>query len=484
MKTKILILIIFICFSFQTTFAQNLWDFKLSYETQRLTESPFFLIASGDVNKNGQKELVVTDFGRFGDHIEEWKQWKENPTRYYNLFVLEWKKNELKLRWKKQWDMTKTKTDMEAHRYFLAFEAKQMTAWDIGDKVIVETIPPYLGLEWINGKYILHEQQGPLTKGRIVGSWALPWLNASCYQFTPKPAGSWPRECLVGIRDFEGKGKPKIVTIFEDKIGEKKYKQVLRVRKFHPDFPLEWEFLLDSKYYFSATEYIDRLNLKANKMLLMSALLLSDKRSYSSFIIEPHQHIYKLKPIKRQSKVIAKDLPTFELSLYDYPDIYLSTYDLPDVYLRSTRQKGFEEFWGYRFEKIKDGGSIPLLRKVTLKSDLSGFVKEDIDFKYHDFFLGVGFFDLMDIDGDGLDEIILVEETGKRKFEDEDITYSDIKDYIRILKWAGKEYKTMWVSPPYTKRGTKFLIDDIKNTGKKQLVVMTSSGTIQIWERK
>ena len=112
-------------------------------------------------------------------------------------------------------------------------------------------------------------------------------------------------------------------------------------------------------------------------------------------------------------------------------------------------------------------------------------MKEDIDFQPHKNFLGVGFFIVQDIDGDGLDEIILVEETGKKEFVGhESVAYSDIKDYIRILKWNGKEYQTMWISPPYTKRGTKFFVEDIKNTGKKQLVVLTPYGKVQIWERE
>ena len=91
---------------------------------------------------------------------------------------------------------------------------------------------------------------------------------------------------------------------------------------------------------------------------------------------------------------------------------------------------------------------------------------------------------MQDIDGDGLDEIILVEETaGKLTSGEDSIHYDDIKDYIHILKWDGIKYRTMWVSPPYTKRGSKFLAEDIKNTGKKQLVVLTPYGTIQIWER-
>jgi len=139
-------------------------------------------ITADDLNKNGVKDLIVTDFGKSGNHIDEWKQWKKIPVTNYNLLVLEWEAGELKTGWSKQWDMTKTHSDMEAHKYFLAFEAKQLVAWKVGDRTVVESIPPYLGLEWIKDKYILHEQQGPFNAGPPVGSWVFPWQSATCSQ--------------------------------------------------------------------------------------------------------------------------------------------------------------------------------------------------------------------------------------------------------------------------------------------------------------
>jgi hypothetical protein len=163
-------------------------------------------------------------------------------------------------------------------------------------------------------------------------------------------------------------------------------------------------------------------------------------------------------------------------------------FDLSDIYLRTTQRKDVEEFWGYHRVEFSDPKSvnfIVMLRKVTLKPGLSGFDQEDIDFPHHKHFLGVGYFIVEDIDGDGLDEIILVEETaGKLTFGEESVLYGDIKDYIHLLKWDGSKYRDMWVSPPYTKRGTKLLVDDIKNTRKKQLVVLTAYGTVQVWERQ
>jgi hypothetical protein len=463
------------------------WSFKLAWESSRLTDGPFLLMTSADVNRNGLQEIIVADFGRFGDHIAEWPVLKEP---YANLFVFEWDKNELKLKWQKQWDMRKPKTRDERDRYFMAYEALQMTSWKLENRVIVETLPPYLGLSWDGKKYQLQEQNMAIKEKPLVGSWALPWMSPSCYPSFPARV-SYPRECLVGIRDFSGKGEPKIVTMFEEEIvRNKQYKQILRVRKFESGFPIEWEFLLDSKYYFGSPRYIDRLNMQANGMLLISNLLLADKKSHSLYFFEPEPQKpgYRLNPLSQSSKgIIAKDLPPVDLMLYDYPDIYLTTYDLPDVYLRTTQKKDLWEYWGYHRIDIPNPQRFDfslLLKKVFMKPDLTGFMSEVVDFPHHESFLGVGFFDLKDMDGDGLDEVILVEETGKKEPGSERFDYTDTKDYIRILKWDGKEYQTMWVSPPYAKRGTKFLIEDVKNTGKKQLVVMTGQGTIQIWERQ
>lgn len=467
----ILILIsLFFIIDFDTCLANETWKFRSTWESKQLIESPFFLITAADLNKNGLKEIIVADFGRFGDHIEEWKIWKKIPIPDYNLMIFEWDKAGLKLNWSRKWDMTRPKTPDEKDRYFQAYKARQIVSWQVGNKTIVETIPPYLGLEWINGEYLLHEQHG--WKERLVGSWALPWLSPSCYQDFFWGAKS--RECLAGIRDFSGKGEPKIVTLLEDEIiKDKQYKQTLRVRKFEPGFPIEWEFSLDSnKYYFGLSGNIDRLNASRSGMFLFHPLNLDDRLTSSWFILEidSKSQGYQLKYI-----------PTKE-------HMGIELYDLPDVYLRSTHKKGIEEFWGYHRKEFTDPESINfilLLKRVLLKPDLTGFLSEIIDFPHHKQFLGVGYFDLKDIDNDGLDEIILIEETGKViLLGEESGEYLDIKDYIRILKWDGKEYKTMWVSPPYTKRGTKFLVEDVKNTGKKQLVVMTPYGTIQIWERE
>jgi hypothetical protein len=460
MKLKLIVWIaIFVCLFLQPCWAKEPWEFKLTWEGPPLTHTPFFLMTTADLDKNGLQEIVVADFGRFGDKIGEWQR-RKSP--FYNLFVLEWDKKELKKKWAKQWDMKKAKTDVEASKYFSAYEAKQISAWSVGDRVVVETIPPYFGLEWIGGKFVLKEQQGPYNEAPLVGSWALPWLTPACYESFINFL-SWPRECLIAIRDFSGKGKPKIVTILEDKVGEKQYKQKIRVRKFEPGFAIEWETTTPMR--FVLTDPLDRLNWKSAELLIRGF------RTASFYILSQDrgQSTYSLKTIPAQG--------AWDIELYD----------LPTLYLRSTQKKGVEEYWGYHRVDL----STPernvfklLLKKVTLKPDRTAFVSEVIDFPHHEPFLGVGYFDLKDIDNDGLDEVILVEETGKPVEGFERFEYVDVKDYIRILKWNGKEYQTMWVGPPMKERGAKVLIEDIKGIGKKQLVVLTGLGTVQIWEKQ
>ncbi len=470
MMSRIMLLVIPLIsiFCSAPSWAESAWLFKQAYESKQILDSPFLLFTSANLNANGNKDLIVTDFGQYGNHIEEWKQWAKNYD-LYTLKILEWEENELRTKFQKQWDTSKAHSSLDADRIFKAYKAHQMIAWKLGGKVIVETIPPYIGIEWQNGKYKLREQQGSAQKEPLEGSWIFPWISQSCYANFPNKT-TWPRECLVGIRDFSGKGEPKLVTIMEDKIKDRQYKQTLRIRNFSAGYPIEWEKASPKRFNWwgewPTIVPIDRLNMTDSSPLLMTVF-----QESSWYLFEQDKQIngYRV----RDSQI--------------HDPMWLENYDLPDIYLRKTKNKDIEEYWGYRRIDLTKNHTINfmlLLRKIVLKSDLSGFEKEDIDFLHHDNFLGVGFFDLQDIDGDGLDEIILVEETGKVTFGEEIANYSDIKDYIHILKWDGTKYQTMWVSPPYSKRGTKFLVEDIKNTGKKQLVVLSPYGTIQIWEKQ
>jgi hypothetical protein len=224
--------------------------------------------------------------------------------------------------------------------------------------------------------------------------------------------------------------------------------------------------------------FIDHLNQNSNQLLLFEFWRHEFRTDEATEAFSPLSW-YLLRPKAKGAGYELRQIP-------DDKNFNLTPLDLQDIYIRETQKTTTEEYWGYRPKEETTTYPYPLLRKVVLKKDASGFIRTDVDIAHHEAFLGIGYFDLRDIDGDGLDEIIVVEQTGKvtvSSVEEDEVGFTNVKDYIRILKWDGIKYQTMWVSPPYTKRGTKFLVEDIKKTGNKQLVVFTTDGTIQIWER-
>ena len=113
----------------------------------------------------------------------------------------------------------------------------------------------------------------------------------------------------------------------------------------------------------------------------------------------------------------------------------------------------------------------------------------EIFFQTHEGYIGIGDFSLSDLDGDGLDEIIFVEKIGGIHYAGgTDYRFVDREEYIRILRWNGKKYESAWTSPAIKTKlirkrwGSKLLVDDVKGTGKKQIVIGTGHGTIQVWE--
>jgi len=450
-----------------TALAQQSWTYKLTSETLPLTKGIVHLQGAADLDGNGRKEIIIADFGKFGEQRQ-----KEETT--HTLIIIEWEKGQLRQKFKKLWDTRTVKGDDQAiAKYFSAWRASNLAIWTVGGQTTVETIPPYLGLQWLKGKYVVSEQSHVQDTPQV-GSWALPWLSPSCYEGfknTITWRKAWPRECLLGIRDFSGTGKLKLVTIVEkeDVMKNDQAMQSLRIRDFMPGFQIEWEAESPKQLRWWIQDPIDWLNGSAKSGLLIPEL------NYTLNIFEPDKNKegYRLSPTS-----IRKQLDSEK-------SMGIHSGDYPDARIGRTQRRDSEEYWGYYTGKAADGNGIFLLREVTLKSDLTGYIKTDINFSHNEPYLGIGFFDIKDLDGDGIDEVILVEQTGKEEGTGEHgFQYSDVKDYIRILKWNGNSYQSMWVSPPYTKRGTKLLIEDIKNVGKKQLIALTPNGTVQIWEKQ
>ncbi|MBI5847539.1 MAG: hypothetical protein HZB31_06240 [Nitrospirae bacterium] len=185
------ILAISICF-ISSSYAVEKWHFEKTYETERLTERPFYLFATADLNHNGKSEILVADFGMHGNHNSESTQWFESETEKDFMFaVLEWDGSKLNVNLKKIW------TESEMNNLWYRFEIEQLLVLKGNSGITVEAEPAYFGIEWEHNKYIFHEQR---ERPRLTGSWIYPWQSPSCN--TEFGGKKWPIECLYGIRDF------------------------------------------------------------------------------------------------------------------------------------------------------------------------------------------------------------------------------------------------------------------------------------------
>lgn len=422
--------------------AAEQWNFQKISETRKLTDRPLYIFTSGDLKKDGKKELLVADSG-------EWYAFDK-----YNFFILEWVAGELKEKFHKQWKEEDFDAGAEYARgtYYIFF-------WDSGGKTIAETFPAFFKVEWMDNNYHFVEQKDRRMR---IGSWVFPWQSPSCEYYFAKD--KWPEECFYGIRKWGSKGELKILSLYSE---EKNGRHILRIRKNEPGFPIEFEDKSPEH------NFIYRYNLGDIGFGRFG------EKSHNQILFKRFEddYFYAVSYDIQSAKYNVLKTGFKELGI-------IPAYGVKDIYIGSTRERGKEEYWGGRKGEALDGGTLYLLRRAEVKSDLSAVIGEDITFPHHKMFIGVGYLDVQDVDGDGLDELILLEETGKRHFSEEYVTYSQTLDYIKILKWNGKKYEVMWESPAYTKRGTRFLVEDLKGTGKKQLIVFTSEGTVQIWEPK
>jgi hypothetical protein len=458
--------------------ALETWSFLLSYESPTISVSGFELVTSADVDQNGIKEIIATDFGQFSSNYD----------KGYHLYILEWSTNQLKIKLTKHWDRFNPQIKSRNSPFgadFQAYKTESFRSWKSDEKPIVEAVPPFFKIEWDNGKYAINDSQvwESSNADYVIGSWAFPWLSSTCYPYfrdvhplaptrlSDVKSSHWlsdwrkplsdPRECLVGIRDFLGNGNLKMLSIYQEEIvKDKEYVQQLRVRDLNKSgAPIEWQMKLPGMFYSSP---IDRFNQSTR-----SALMLWQSQSLDlyCFDYDTQNKTYQLR-----------------LTLHRNP-LPVHKFNLPDIYLRKTQKRDREEYWGYHDLKEGYGLSLWALRKVDIGPDCTLLNRVDIDYEHNEPFIGVIFFNVLDIDGDQVDEVVLVERTGIRKDNGESIEYQKAKEFVRILKWNGNKYQSMWVSPPYAKLGTTFLVDDVMNKGGKQLVIMSPYGTVQIWER-
>lgn len=92
-------------------------------------------------------------------------------------------------------------------------------------------------------------------------------------------------------------------------------------------------------------------------------------------------------------------------------------------------------------------------------------------------------FDLVDIDSDGIDELIVTEGSGKFIPTGEEPKIENYKERILFLKWSGNKYETIFATQKF-KGNTQILIDDVIGDGKKEIIVGNAKGEIHIFGQK
>ena len=251
----IFLFLFFFIFPINYSIAGTEMEFELIWESPSLSDSPIHLMAAADLNGNGINEIVITDFSNFLEGQE-----KLGPT--YNFIAIERGKISGKAlfeeKWRKQWYTPFAKNVPRLSKKERRKQSRilggvvKLVPFTIGSRVVIEGVPPYMALEWSEGNYMWHEQSG--SEDTMVGSWALPFLHPSC-TIPGQLIEPYPRECLLDIRDFGDKGKPIIITFYQErkslirKLLDRSggIRQSLRIRRYEEGFPLEWESSVDNQ---------------------------------------------------------------------------------------------------------------------------------------------------------------------------------------------------------------------------------------------
>lgn len=477
------------------------WQFAKVAETEPLTRNKFYLNTVADFDRNGRPEIIATDFGNYPEVFEGTDYTAERPDlNQATLYVLEWDPITKKLvtRFSKHWN-TSTVGPLERERHFAAWRAERLIPFPISGGVFVQSVPAFFGLEWKGDQYVLHEQHYDVVFGkRNAKDWIFPWQWGACatvYFGVP----DFEYECLLGIRNFPGDDIPRIVTRWQSRVDRpgpgSRRESAVRVRKWQPEFPIEWEQKREQGKRRIAWSAYDAYNIRLKEPSVFGGRDEFEKDSNFLFELTPQDEL-------QQKGILGKTYGSLRNLISSSPEYRLRRIETtkfeipvgrnryPDIQIRFTRNKDTPEFWGYGEIRVQEGGwdlRNVFPQRAVLRKDLTGWDRHDIRYQTHNNWIGTGHLLVADLDGDGLDEVLFVEETGKRTVmgvADLWIQYRDTKDYIHILKWNGKEYQTMWVSPPYPGRGSKLIVEDVMGSGKKQLIVLNANGRIEVWERK
>jgi hypothetical protein len=436
--------------------------FSLVSESPKLTDIPIELFVASDLNGNNIPEIIMANFGP-NTNLQNRLLGEEAMPSEFILMIWEWDKKAMKMKWNRKWPVPSMKEFRsedfigfrESYKYYQMINMTLMlNTWKIGGHEVIESRPPHFNIQWGNGSYQWKEQLASKSGKNLIGSWIFPFESPLCHSGLSfvKPAFI-PHECILSVWNFGDKIGLRIITQFVESNGSKPAR--LRVRKISKDFPIEWETTIEEPIRYA--DVFDQFNNQMHGDLLI--------RTYPSrwILLVPHKNGYSIEKVTGDSDVFK-----FE----------------PQIIGGRTIQKNILEYWGFRRVGTNEGRPVREFQVISINLGEKHVIKKDIYFPVLKKFIGVGSFALGDLDGDGLDEVVFVEQTGDRIIHEEEIEYKNVADYIRVIKWDGKGYQPVWTSPPLKDRGSKILVEGVMGNGKNQIVVGTGQGTLQIWEQK
>src|SRR4030042_3459332 len=167
MKTIIKIIVISHILLAHYSYAADKWVFTKTYETLKLSERPVRFVNIGDLKRDGKNQILVGYLGEIDDRDYNGAL---SYSADYEFYIFEWTNYQLKADMAKKWksaDIKYTRKDYSNVQY--------MKIWDIQNKTIAETFPPFFAIEWKNGHYNFMEQNNK----RSIGSWVFPWQRTS-----------------------------------------------------------------------------------------------------------------------------------------------------------------------------------------------------------------------------------------------------------------------------------------------------------------
>lgn len=427
-KRLMVILLVFVLVGtfFRIAVAQE-FTFKEIWKSPQLTEAEggIMKLVAADINGNKIKEIVVSDIG--------FVYLPKNPM----VMVIEYNGSTFEEKWQKKWhDIFDDQNQFNALQ-----EIVSPKVWTVFQRTVLEIHPPFIMLEWLDGRYVLHEQYMFLESldDPKIKSWVWNWPE---------------KDHAIAQADLNGDGKDEIITFERFKANFPE--GVMRVRRMEPGFPVIWK--TDIKESFNPTVFIGKFSPSGRNELYAPHMLLS--------FIKDDQYKIDWIPLKSSPKI--EDLYFW---LNHGAAGSTSIKNKTDLLVKS----------GFYGEKK------PLVRFTPNKAG-SEFVGKQIPFKSHNNYLGVGRLALGDLDNDGLDEVVFSEGTGRLGPEDpeggRDIL--DLKEYLHVLNWDGKKYNSVWISKPFLDNESisEILVDDVTGDGIPEIVVATGKGTLHIYQKK